>query len=77
MVRARDVAIQEVSEAMQPIYRRYGQEYKPFLHQVQVFAHQPPALKQITGLLLDLTDEALLPKRYLEGDGVIEVESCA
>jgi len=27
--------------------------------------------------LLDLTDEALLPKRYLEGDGVIEVESCA
>jgi uncharacterized peroxidase-related enzyme len=33
---------------------------------VKVFAHRPPALKHIMGLLLDLAEEALLPKRYLE-----------
>ncbi|HJL53999.1 MAG TPA: carboxymuconolactone decarboxylase family protein, partial [Arenicellales bacterium] len=30
------------------------------------FAHRPPALKHIMGLLLDLADETLLPKRHLE-----------
>jgi uncharacterized peroxidase-related enzyme len=33
---------------------------------VKVFAHRPPALKHIMGLLLEFSDEALLPKRYLE-----------
>jgi uncharacterized peroxidase-related enzyme len=31
-----------------------------------VFAHRPPALAHIMGLLLDLADEALLSKRHLE-----------
>ncbi len=38
----------------------------PFLNQVKVFAHRPTALKHIMGLLLDLADENLLPKRHLE-----------
>lgn len=66
MARVRDVGIEEVPEALQPIYRRYAEAYGPFLNQVKVFAHRPPALKHIMGLLLDLADEALLPKRYLE-----------
>lgn len=66
MARVRDVGIEEVPGAVQPIYRRYAEEYGPFLNQVKVFAHRPPALKHIMGLLLDLADEAVLPKRYLE-----------
>ncbi|ETX04358.1 carboxymuconolactone decarboxylase family protein [Candidatus Entotheonella palauensis] len=66
MARVRDVGIEEVPEAVQPIYRRYAETYGPFLNQVKVFAHRPPVLKHIMGLLLDLADEALLPKRYLE-----------
>ncbi|ETW98128.1 MAG: phage infection protein [Candidatus Entotheonella factor] len=66
MARVRDVGIEEVPEAVQPIYRRYAEAYGPFLNQVKVFAHRPPALQHIMGLLLDLADEALLPKRYLE-----------
>jgi uncharacterized peroxidase-related enzyme len=31
-----------------------------------VFAHRPVVLKHIQGLLLDLKDEGVLPKRYLE-----------
>ena len=66
MARVRDVEIDEVPEEVRPIYQRFSAEYGPFLNQVRVFAHRPPALKHIMGLLLDLSDQAVLPKRYLE-----------
>ncbi len=66
MARVRDVEIDEVPGDIRPTYRRFVTEYGSFLNQVKVFAHRPPALKHIMGLLLDLDDEALLPKRYLE-----------
>ena len=66
MARVRDIELDEVPEALQPVYRRFAADYGPFLNQVKVFAHRPPALKHIMGLLLELADEALLPKRYLE-----------
>jgi uncharacterized peroxidase-related enzyme len=66
MARVRDVQIDEVPEEVRPVYRRFATEYGPFLNQVKIFAHRPPALKHIMGLLLDLADEAVLPKRYLE-----------
>ncbi len=66
MARVRDVEIDEVPAEVQPIYARYAKEYGPFLNQVKVFAHRPAALKHIMGLLLELADEAVLPKRYLE-----------
>ena len=66
MARVRDIDIGEVPEDIRPIYERFSNEYGPFLNQVKVFAHRPPALKHIMGLLLDLADESLLPKRHLE-----------
>ncbi len=66
MARVRDIEIDEVPEEVRPIYQRYATDYGPFLNQVKVFAHRPPALKHIMGLLLELSDEAVLPKRYLE-----------
>ena len=66
MARVRDIAIEEVPESTQVVYRRFGEEYGPFLNQVKVFAHRPPVLEHIQGLLLDLRDEGLLDKRYLE-----------
>ena len=66
MARVRDIEINEVPTDCQPVYQRFSKEYGPFLNQVNIFAHRPPALKHIMGLLLDLADEALLPKRYLE-----------
>ena len=66
MPRVREVDIDEVPAEIQPVYRRFAEDYGPFLNQVRVFAHRPPAVKHIMGLLLDLADEALLPKRYLE-----------
>ena len=66
MARVRDVGIEEVPADVRPVYERFAREYGPFLNQVKVFAHRPPALKHIMGLLLDFADEAILPKRYLE-----------
>ncbi|MCR9071230.1 MAG: carboxymuconolactone decarboxylase family protein [Alphaproteobacteria bacterium] len=66
MARVRDVEIDEVPEDVRPVYERFARDYGPFLNQVKVFAHRPPALKHIMGLLLDFADEAVLPKRYLE-----------
>ena len=66
MARVRDIDINEVPADVRPIYDRFSKEYGPFLNQVKVFAHRPPALKHIMGLLLDLADENLLSKRHLE-----------
>lgn len=66
MARVRDVEIDQVPEEVRPTYQRFAGAYGPFLNQVKVFAHRPPAVKHLMGLLLELADEALLPKRYLE-----------
>lgn len=66
MARVRDVEIDEVPEDVRPVYERFARDYGPFLNQVKIFAHRPPALRHIMGLLLDFADEAVLPKRYLE-----------
>lgn len=66
MARVRDVAAHEVPGDARLVYERFSRDYGPFLNQVKVFAQRPPVLKHIMGLLLDLADEALLPKRYLE-----------
>lgn len=66
MARVSDVDISQVPEDVRPIYERYARDYGPFLNQVKIFAHRPPALKHLMGLLLELSDEAILPKRYLE-----------
>ena len=66
MARVRDVEIHEVPEDLRSVYRRYAESYGPFLNQVKVFAHRAPALRHVMGMLLELADEAVLPKRYLE-----------
>ena len=66
MARVRDVEIDEVPDDVRPVYQAFAESYGPFLNQVKVFAHRPPALKHIMGLLLELKDEEVLPKRYLE-----------
>lgn len=66
MARVRDVEIDEVPEDVRDVYQRFATQYGPFINQVKVFAHRPPALRHIQGLLLELADEKVLPKRHLE-----------
>ena len=66
MPRVREIEIDEVPEDVRPIYQRFATDYGPFLNQVKIFAHRTPALRHVMGMLLELADEAVLPKRYLE-----------
>ncbi len=66
MARVRDIEAHELPDDARAVYERFATQYGPFLNQVRVFAHRPPALRHIMGLLLELADEHLLPKRYLE-----------
>lgn len=66
MARVSNVEIDDVPEDVRPVYARYVEEYGPFLNQVRTMAHRPPAVKHLMGLLLDLAEEEVLPKRYLE-----------
>lgn len=66
MPRVTELGPDQLSEADRDIYHRYSTEYGPFENQAKIFAHRPPALRHIMGLLLELADEAVLPKRYLE-----------
>lgn len=66
MPRVREVEVHEVPEDVRPVYERFAWDYGPFLNQVKVFAQRPTVLKHLMGLLLELADEALLPKRDLE-----------
>ena len=63
MARVRDIPIDEVPADVRPVYERFARDYGPFLNQVRVFAHRPPALRHLMGMLLEFADEALLPKR--------------
>jgi len=40
--------------------------YGAFANQAGVMAHRPPIFKNVWGLLTELAEEAVLPKRYLE-----------
>jgi uncharacterized peroxidase-related enzyme len=66
MAWVRDIEVDEVPEEVRDIYQRFPKDYGPFLNQVKIFAHRPPALKHLMGLLLDFAGEKILSKRYLE-----------
>lgn len=66
MARVRDIEIEDVSKDLQPIYKRFSEDYGPFLNQVKVFAHRPPALRHIMGMLLENAADPIVDKRYAE-----------
>jgi uncharacterized peroxidase-related enzyme len=66
MARVKNIEIDDVPDDVRPVYQQFASQYGPFLNQVRVFAHRPPALKHIMGLLLDLKEEQVLPTRILE-----------
>ena len=66
MPRVSEVGGNQLPADAAEIFRRYVTDYGPFENQAKIFAHRPPAVRHIMGLLLDLADEAVLPKRYLE-----------
>ncbi len=40
--------------------------YGPFAHQVGAFAHRPPIMRNLYRMLIELREEHVLPRRYVE-----------
>ncbi len=66
MPRISEIQADTLAPEARAIFQRYVTEYGPFENQAKIFAQRPPALRHVMGLLLELADEAVLPKRYLE-----------
>jgi uncharacterized peroxidase-related enzyme len=56
---------EDLPEALKPLWDKMT-TYGAFENQAGVMAHRPPIFKHIWSMLIDLSDEAVLPKRYLE-----------
>jgi uncharacterized peroxidase-related enzyme len=66
MARVRDIGSAELPAAARAVYERFVAGYGPFRSQVAVFAHSPPAVEHLMGLLLDLRAAGTVRRRYLE-----------
>jgi len=66
MARVRDIGSAELPAGARAVYERFVAGYGPFRSQVAVFAHSPPAVTHLMGLLLDLRASGTVKRRYLE-----------
>jgi uncharacterized peroxidase-related enzyme len=66
MARVRDVGAAELPAEARAVYERFVAGYGPFRNQVAVFAHSPPAVTHLMGLLLDLRQSGTVRRRHLE-----------
>jgi len=66
MARVRDIGSAELPQEAREVYERFVAGYGPFRDQVAVFAHCPPAVTHLMGLLLDLRASGTVRRRYLE-----------
>lgn len=66
MARVRNIEIEDVSGEARAVYERIQRDYGPFGNMLRVFAHRPPALRHVFGLLLESASDAVISKRHLE-----------
>ena len=68
MARVKDFEIHQFSDEVRPIYQRFSREFGLFLDRVKIFAYRPAALKHVMGMLVEMADNPILNKRYLDCD---------
>jgi len=66
MARVSDIDVEQTSGRAREIYERIEQDYGPFGNMLKVFAHRPPALEHIFGLLLQSKADGVISRRHLE-----------
>jgi uncharacterized peroxidase-related enzyme len=66
MARVRSIPSQELPAPLARVYEDFATGYGPFRNQAAVFAHVPPALKHIMGLLMELKAAQTINWRYIE-----------
>lgn len=66
MSRVRHIPSSELVPSVANVYEAFAQGYGPFRNQVSVFAHVPPAVTHLMGLLMELKARKGIDWRYVE-----------
>ncbi len=66
MARVREIEPEALPAKAAAVYRQFVAGYGPFREQVAVFAHCPPAVEHLMGLLLALRQDSTVRRRHLE-----------
>ena len=66
MARVRDIELNEASKEISLIYKKFIESYGPFANQAKVFAHRPIIFKHMMSMLMEMSDNPIIDKRYLE-----------
>lgn len=66
MPRVSDVPASALPPGIAQVYETFAGSYGPFRDQVGVFAHVPPAVEHLMGLLIELKRRKAVPWRYIE-----------
>src|SRR5262245_16541209 len=66
MARVRNIPSSELAPDVAKVYEAFASGYGTFRNQCAVFAHVPPALKHLMGLLLELKAAQTINWRYIE-----------
>ena len=66
MARVRDIELNEAPKEISLIYKKFIESYGPFANQAKVFAHRPIIFKHMMSMLMEMADNPIIDKRYLE-----------
>ena len=66
MARVKDVELNEAPKEISLIYKNFLENYGPFANQAKVFAHRPIIFKHMMSMLMEMADNPIIDKRYLE-----------
>ena len=65
MARVKDIELNEAPKEISLLYKNFL-NYGPFANQAKVFAHRPIIFKHMMSMLMEMADNPIIDKRYLE-----------
>jgi uncharacterized peroxidase-related enzyme len=66
MARVSNVESSSLTNELAVIYERFATEFGPFRNQVGVLAHMPPVIEHLLPMLMTLSENKNVPRRYIE-----------
>jgi len=66
MARVKDIELNKAPKEISLIYKKFIESYGPFANQAKVFAHRPIIFKHMMSMLMEMAENPIIDKRYLE-----------
>lgn len=66
MARVSNIPSSSLTDELAEIYEQFATDFGPFRNQVSVLAHMPPVIQHLLPMLMTLSDNQNVPRRYIE-----------